>query len=216
MTVTELIAKLSALFPRAKDWIHAWSDSFRRVLAGREGEDLRIAYERTMDGWSEPGCPKPAAFAANLPARAAATPGGASPAVNRLQELERQCRKRAAGLERGWTQELAEWFSTAKAEGWEGCLRLHVRNLAEWCARCEANGRSLDDAITRFNAHDYRGRNTPPRAPDCLVDERDADIFRRRLASQERFGKRRVRKESAWMAQRRAEINARIREEAPA
>lgn len=210
VTVDEFLAQMHTKFPRAKDWLIAWADSFRRVLAGREGEDLRAAYERTLDAWNEPGCPKPAHFAANLPPKATAAPGTTK---QPFEAADDRRRARARDLERGWTHELRAWFETAKAEGWEGHLRLHVRNLAAWCAQADGD---VAGAIAAFNAKDYRGRNTPPRAPDDLVDERDAAIFRARLAGQAKFGRRRVRKESAWMTQRRAELNARIKEGAPA
>lgn len=206
MTVTDLLAKLNVMFPRAKEWLLAWADSYRRTLGGREGEDLRTAYERTIDGWSEPGCPKPAAFAANLPATARPAPGTTK---QPCEAADAARHARARELERGWLHELREWFETAKAEGWEGHLRLHVAALAAWCAQAEGDVAGM---IAAFNARDYRGRNTPLRAPDDLVDAQDAYIFRKRLRGQAKFGQRRVRKESAWMAQRRAELNARIKE----
>jgi hypothetical protein len=73
MTVTGLIEALMATFPRAP--IKAWAEIYRVALSGFEGERLAEAYRLTMAGWAEPGCPKPAHFAANVPNSAVAVGG---------------------------------------------------------------------------------------------------------------------------------------------
>lgn len=222
VTVDEFLAQLHTKFPRAKDWLIAWADSFRRVLAVREGEDLRTAYERTLDAWNEPGCPKPAHFAASLPPKDTAA---IAPAKQPCEEADAARHARARQLEQAWTTELHAWFETARAEGWAGRLRMHLAALSAWCAQCD--GRSIDEAITRFNGRDAR-RGHPLRAPGAIVDEIDATIWRQQQEAQARFnGLRRGERDAPWrlkrdgeapsadpvaerLAQRRDELRARI------
>lgn len=223
VTVDDLLAKLTTLFPRAKDWIHSWADSFRRVLAGHEGDDLRTAYERTIDSWNEPGCPKPAHFAERLPAK---------PPAQKLEDpfdkADGARHARARQLEQSWTVELHEWFETARAEGWAGRLRMHLAAMAAWCAQCEG---SVDAAMARYNARDAR-RAHPLRPPGSLIDDIDIALWRAQQASQARFnGLRRGERDAPWrlrrddeaphvdpvaehLARRRDELRARIKEAA--
>lgn len=195
MTVTDLLAKLNVMFPRAREWLLSWADSYRRALSAYEGADLRIAYERTIDTWDDPGCPKPAQFAANLPAKAEA-----AKADDPCAKGDAARHARARQLEQAWTTELHTWFETARAEGWAGRLRMHLAALAAWCAQCE--GRSLDEAITRFNGRDAR-RGHPLRAPGAIVDDIDATIWRQQQEAQARFnGLRRGERDAPWRLKR--------------
>ncbi len=179
MRVSEVILDLTKRFPRSP--IEAWQDSYYDALRPFEGPSLSAAYREIMSEWTEPGPPKPAHIVATI----------RLPQAERKQHpweiRDQQRAKRAQELNTAWRRELAEWFATAKDEGWDGHLALHVRSLSFQAAHVEIDGgKTVTEALAWANSRDRR-IGYPLRAPDELVDKHDAAIFRMRAQSQRKY-----------------------------
>lgn len=222
MRVSEVVLDLQKRFPRSP--IDAWEASYYDALRPFEGQALDTAYRDTMREWAEHGPPKPAHIVAAI----RIPQDGDKPKPPWIVKDEQRDARRKQLLAT-WRGELAEWFAVAKSEAWAGHLERHLGELASAVAHSEIDaGRNTTGALAWANGRDRRA-GYGMRAPDVLVDDDDAAIFRAQAESQARFsrGLKRGDREPPWrlsqpeapaapdlvaehLAKRRAEINALI------
>lgn len=69
-TVRDVLAKLSAMFPKHRDEILAWSQPYQRTLGHLPPARLREVFAAVIDGWDKSYPPKPAEFKSKLGADA--------------------------------------------------------------------------------------------------------------------------------------------------
>lgn len=195
MLVTDLLIDLKSKFPRSP--IEAWERTYRDALTRYEGDALRAAYAITMQGWGDPGPPKPAHIAANMPE-------GERPKshidVLAEQDIKRMARirERADTLLATARRECAAFFG----HDWSGAAAMHLTNVCRRIAYLEEEGASVGAALARINGNEPRP-GYPPRPPDVWLDEHDGDIFRARWESWQHvnpkaFGLKRGDREPPW------------------
>ncbi len=90
MIVDELLAELSQLFPAAfsnQRTAEAWRRQYVAVLGNLPSDVLHACWIDTMASWTQAGCPKPAAFLANVRGHAVTRQVGADGASPTIQAI---------------------------------------------------------------------------------------------------------------------------------
>jgi hypothetical protein len=79
MRIADAIIELQRRFPRHAEEVAAWADGYARALGHLDATRLAECLNRTLDAWAKSIPPKPADFAANVPARQRLSDGAPPP-----------------------------------------------------------------------------------------------------------------------------------------